>query len=786
MSGTIKLTATILVAVGILAFAAAGCSTKDDVNQNNLGDKDVDKPEAEENVIEYEWNGDWEPMPETDNPMDNPTDNPTDQENTGGLTIYDVQNPESPNHPAADSTVELKGVIVTSGTFKASSNLTGFFVSDATTGKWHGIEVVYGPSVTVTGMTIGSVVDIAGKYVEYNDFSEINATSITVVSQGIPLEPVVIDDPAAIATGGADAEAYESVLVEVRNVSVIDNSIGYGQFKVTGGLMVDDAIYKYTPVPANGTVYARLAGFLTYSFSNFMLVPRDANDMVIGGAADGDDETADNATDNPVDNPADEVIDNATDNPVDNPTDEVIDNATDNPVDNPTDNVSDIDGQTGLTIYDVQNPASPNHPAVNSNIELKNVIVMSDVFQASSNLKGLFVSDMNVGPWRGIMLAFPSTVDVTGVVRGSVVDVAGQYIEYNDLSEIKATSITKTGATQQVVSYAVDDPSKLATGSAEAESFEGVLVTVYNVTVLDNSIGYGEFKVTGNLLVDDMLYKYTPLPANGTVYNSLTGFMNYSFSNFMLEPRDANDMAVGSVPDGDVEITEEIAEEIAEEVADEPAEEIEEEVMDEPAEEIEEETPSELEEIPANLPKLVINEVDYDQYNTDSAEFIEILNVGTEAADLTGISVFLVNGNASPGSSYKEIPLSGTLPAGGYLLIADSGYTAPGTCALTFQLGASDQIQNGSSDAIVIIDTASKTIIDTVTYEGCLTSATLGSLGAGFNVCEGTGITTASQYDDNVDGNSINRCANGTDTNDNGADFKKSSTVTPCAANVCP
>ena len=42
--------------------------------------------------------------------------------------------------------------------------------------------------------------------------------------------------------------------------------------------------------------------------------------------------------------------------------------------------------------------------------------------------------------------------------------------------------------------------------------------------------------------------------------------------------------------------------------------------------------------IPA-VPEVVINEIDYDQAGTDTAEFIELKNVGSVAADLSDFSV---------------------------------------------------------------------------------------------------------------------------------------------------
>ena len=53
--------------------------------------------------------------------------------------------------------------------------------------------------------------------------------------------------------------------------------------------------------------------------------------------------------------------------------------------------------------------------------------------------------------------------------------------------------------------------------------------------------------------------------------------------------------------------------------------------------------------------QLVINEVDYDQPGTDTAEFIELKNMGTDTVELSDFTLELVNG--SGGAVYEYIPL---------------------------------------------------------------------------------------------------------------------------------
>ncbi|MBK9035747.1 MAG: tandem-95 repeat protein [Myxococcales bacterium] len=55
---------------------------------------------------------------------------------------------------------------------------------------------------------------------------------------------------------------------------------------------------------------------------------------------------------------------------------------------------------------------------------------------------------------------------------------------------------------------------------------------------------------------------------------------------------------------------------------------------------------------PTTCAKLVINEIDYDQAGTDTAEFVEIYNAGTAAADLSNVALVLFNGSSAAGLEY--------------------------------------------------------------------------------------------------------------------------------------
>ncbi|MDH5519072.1 MAG: ExeM/NucH family extracellular endonuclease, partial [Acidimicrobiia bacterium] len=165
-------------------------------------------------------------------------------------------------------------------------------------------------------------------------------------------------------------------------------------------------------------------------------------------------------------------------------------------------------------------------------------------------------------------------------------------------------------------------------------------------------------------------------------------------------------------------------------------------------------------------PAVTINEIDYDQEGTDSAEFIELYNSGGEA-DLAGWTIQLINGAGGGATVYNTIPLDDTTLAPGGFLVVCANATTVANCDID---GDPDTnfIQNGAPDAVALLN--GTTIVDVVSYEGDT---------AGF--VEGSGVGLV---DDPADGaRSISRLPDGADTNQNNIDFVVAC-VTPGEANA--
>ncbi len=164
--------------------------------------------------------------------------------------------------------------------------------------------------------------------------------------------------------------------------------------------------------------------------------------------------------------------------------------------------------------------------------------------------------------------------------------------------------------------------------------------------------------------------------------------------------------------------------------------------------------------LPVNM--IVINEVDYDQPESgDPAEFIELYNTGASAVDLDAYEVRLING--SGGSVYGTFDLpSVMLAAGDYYVLGSA--TVPNVDQIVF---SGNNFQNGAPDGVELVFTGTQ--VDALSYEGDI-----------------AGIVETAGAPSDPGGSSatgLSRITDGTDTDDNSADFVVTC-ITPGEANV--
>jgi len=183
---------------------------------------------------------------------------------------------------------------------------------------------------------------------------------------------------------------------------------------------------------------------------------------------------------------------------------------------------------------------------------------------------------------------------------------------------------------------------------------------------------------------------------------------------------------------------------------------------------------------PAVQCHLVINEVEYDELSTDTAEYVEIYNPTSAAVDLSTYSLVFVNG--SDNSAYLTVDLSsaGSLAGGQYLVVGSTAVTAAaGAKKINFSGSQSNKIQNGSPDGVALVSNGS--LIDALSYEGSITAASIPGVGT-VSLVEGTALASSVADSNSVTG-ALCRSPNGADTDNANADWTFCSANTPGSAN---
>jgi hypothetical protein len=248
------------------------------------------------------------------------------------VTIEQIQNPAHPLPVALNCAVVVEDVVVTSPVF-LTSNQPSFYVGAQAGGPWSGIFVFARGLTIPVGFGVGSRVTLTGKYLEYYENSQIEASSVTVTGSALPPEPSLVTT-SQVRLDGSEPEAWEGVLVEIHDVAITQLYYGasdQGDFVVAPAAepaqdLVVGWQMKYpfvcppqgsVPCPSDqralGLRFDRLVGIMSYTFYRYRLQPRTDADLTLH-APDPDDPDNDgwpNAQDNCPDtyNPGQEDLD---------------------------------------------------------------------------------------------------------------------------------------------------------------------------------------------------------------------------------------------------------------------------------------------------------------------------------------------------------------------------------------------------------------------------------------------------------------------------------------------
>jgi hypothetical protein len=147
-----------------------------------------------------------------------------------------------------------------------------------------------------------------------------------------------------------------------------------------------------------------------------------------------------------------------------------------------------------------------------------------------------------------------------------------------------------------------------------------------------------------------------------------------------------------------------------------------------------------------------------------SNEFVELVNAGAEAVDISGFKVAYRSSAGTSDTTLATVPTGTSLATGAFYLLAGSGYLGSQQPDQTFSASLA-----AGGGGLAVRD-ATGTILDSVGY-GDATNAFV----------EGHPATAPPATA--APGSSADRIPDGSDTNDNATDFAVSATPTPGAAN---
>ena len=248
--------------------------------------------------------------------------------------------------------------------------------------------------------------------------------------------------------------------------------------------------------------------------------------------------------------PTDTSTEGDADTDTDADTDADSDADSDSDADTDADSDADADTDPATELYKVRTGVFTAGDGVEGSGNVGETVTVNGALMHDKTRYGFFLSDGRAAEYHAIQIYIPNADSVTYEWKaGDVVQVTGEYIEYSSgspadsqaeivvLSEEDITTSTGAHAIPMATTISIAD---LITTS---EGWESGLVTLENVTISNNDLGYGEWELTDGTnvyTVDDLLFDFTDsgnVLSNGDTFGSVTGVVYWSFGSHKIEPR---------------------------------------------------------------------------------------------------------------------------------------------------------------------------------------------------------------------------------------------------------
>jgi len=490
------------------------------------------------------------------------------------MSIYDIQYTTNQGEYCYES--DYAGTCVrTTGTVMAESpTYSNFYIQDDASDSYAGIYVHSYPS---SPPTIGQNITITAMVNEYYSLTQlIDGASYSVNSSGNSVD--ITDISTGDLAGGCSeaGESVESMLVRINNVVVTQTSNEYGEWYVddgSGPCKIDDKLFDGDWLdPSTSQEFASIVGVVDYAYSEFSIFPRTMSDFNLcstcpvsdagdnQGVSPGVTVTLDGSSSYDPDGSiiayewtqlsgtavtlSDEeaaITTFTSPNSDGNLTFKL--SVFDNDFNEATDEIT-ITISSPITIQDIQYTTVQGEYCYETPMAGETVITSGVVTAVKpGEYSNFFLTQPGVNSWGGIYVYDTSVNPQVGdeLILSATVN---EYYSFTQLIDVTSSSTVSSGNSINPLSISTGDLGIAC--SFEGEGYESMLVKVSNVTIEDVD-EFGNWVIndgSGQAMVDDYFFDGDwPSVATGDEYGSITGVVEYSYSEFKILPRDETDIS---------------------------------------------------------------------------------------------------------------------------------------------------------------------------------------------------------------------------------------------------
>ena len=514
------------------------CGDTDDTGDTvNDCDDDCGRPEGD---TDTDCDDDDCGRPEGDTVTD--CDDDCDETYSGEIQIIKIKDDEGSEVKISECVVTGIEYIQDSQTHE-NTGIKAFYVSEIIPeAKPYSGIYVFVKNAAVDFCKIGNKLEITGTYKKYYGGPQIETTedNIKKLEESVALpEPIevaakdiatpFITDPEKVTDSckagwtsskqhGEKAKEYEGVLVKVNDVAIVEENICHGAFTVTDDLAIYKNLYYYSGKRTAGKKFESIQGVLMYTYDAYELAPTTEEDLVEA------------------------------------------------PIIYEESKIREIKSE------DKEGKEVKISECVVTGIEY----IQDSQTHENTGIKAFYVSEIipKAEPYSGIYV-FVKNAAVDFCKIGDKLEITGTYKKYYGAPQIETQegNITKLGenvalpepaevASKDIATPFITDPEKVTdsckagwTSSKQhgekAKEYEGVLVKVNDVAIVEENICHGAFTVTDDLAIYKNLYYYSGKRTAGKKFESIQGVLMYTYDAYELAPTTEEDLVEDTGDTGD-------------------------------------------------------------------------------------------------------------------------------------------------------------------------------------------------------------------------------------------